>query len=72
MTEYKPVTVEAARRISDEFNKHVVVIVSVDHQHQQTHFTSFGRYAEDKILAAYLSEEVAKASRPYPRIGNEL
>lgn len=40
---YQPVTVQATRRIADEFDKDVVVIVALDHAHDKTHFSSYGQ-----------------------------
>lgn len=62
MPEYLPVTVEAAREIANRFEKDIVVIVSVDHVHLKTHFTTYGRSPKDKVVAAALGEGLALAT----------
>lgn len=62
MSDYIPVTVDAARQVANAFQKHIVVIVSVDHLHDKLHTTTYGRYPEDKIVAAHLGEVLAETA----------
>lgn len=57
---YKPVPVEAAKKIAEEFDKQQVVIIAVDHPHDQIHTATYGVSAEDKVEAASLGEHLAK------------
>lgn len=59
---YVPVPVHVAGIIARDFQKQIVVVVSVDHRHDQTHVTTFGEGPENKILAAALGEEISKAT----------
>ena len=53
---YKPIPVEAAKRIALEFDKQQVVIIAVDNVHNQYHTTTYGISAEDKVTAANMGE----------------
>lgn len=68
MSEYKPVPVEAASYVSHHCGKDVVVIGSIDHEHNKLHVTTFGRTAHDKILAAEAGEVVGKALGDMSRV----
>ena len=59
MSQYKPVTVEATRRICDEFDKDFVVIIASDEEHNRTHYSSYGKTALDKQLSAGLADYIA-------------
>ena len=59
LSEYKPVTVQAASEIARVFNKDVVVVMAIDRTHDKTHFTSYGRSADDKIQAAEFCELIS-------------
>lgn len=61
MRPYKEVPVSAAVRLANEFDKDVVVIVSVDRDYALNHFTSYGRNAADKSDAATLADHIAKS-----------
>lgn len=61
MSEYKPVTVAAARQISEAFDKQVVVIVCLDAKFDKTHTTTYGCRPADKVIAARLGEFLAQA-----------
>jgi len=61
-TIYKPVPVDAAKHVADTHDKDIVIIVSVDDAHNQTHFTTYGRAAEDKPRAARIGEMIAEAT----------
>lgn len=49
---YKPVPVESARRISEEYAKSIVIILAWDPEHALLHTTTFGRTPQDKTWAA--------------------
>lgn len=59
---YLPVPVEAARQISVGWRKQIVVIVSIDHVFDKTHFTTYGQEPEDKMIAARLGEAICTAT----------
>lgn len=59
MNEYKPVTVAVAGDIAKAFDKDVVVIFAIDHVHAKSHFTTFGKTANDKIVAAEYGDLIA-------------
>jgi hypothetical protein len=61
MSEYKPVPVEAARRIAVNFDKAMVVILSYDRAFSVTHTTTYGVEAFDKENAAAAGELCTKA-----------
>lgn len=56
MSEYRPIPVDAAKRIAAEYSKDIVVICGVDHLNSKVHFTSYGQDPIDKIFAASISE----------------
>lgn len=61
MSAYQPVPVTVAQKISEEFEKDQVVILSYDRKHNLTHTTTYGVTAFDKENAAASGEIVAKA-----------
>lgn len=58
---YKPVTVDAAKGIAEEFNKDIVIIACWDEEHKLLHTTTYGKDALHKCHAASGGEIVAKA-----------
>lgn len=58
--DYRPVTVAAARRVAEEFDKAVVVICAIDRAHGMVHYTTFGREDCDKLDAARYGDAVAR------------
>lgn len=60
MSDYKPVTVEAARQIATVFEKNVVVVASIDTLHDRLHVTTFGRSAAEKLTAAAYGDKIAE------------
>ena len=56
MSEYKPVTVEAAVSIAERFDKSQVLIIAYDTAHQKTHFTTYGVTPEDKESIARVGD----------------
>lgn len=59
MSEYKPVTVQAASQLAEHFSKDWIIVLAGDNVHDQTHFTSYGRSAADKSLSAGLCDHLA-------------
>jgi hypothetical protein len=59
MKPYKPVTVSAAVKIAETFEKSRVVILSYDTAHELTHVTTYGTTPEDKLLAASAGDACA-------------
>lgn len=59
--EYKPVPVWCARDISRNFDKGVVVIISIDEAHNLVHTTAYGQSAEQKLTADILGESLTTA-----------
>lgn len=62
MSSYLPVPVDAARQIAHQFEKDVVVVVSVDNAFGQIHVTTYGKQPSDKITAAELGPVLATAA----------
>lgn len=60
MPDYKPVPVEAARKIAVKFDKSMVVILAYDPAHQLTHTTTYGVSAIEKEQAAAAGELLAR------------
>ena len=58
---YKAVTVAAAKKIAEAFDKDMVIILAWDARHALMHTTTYGREAPDKEAAAMLGEHLAKA-----------
>jgi hypothetical protein len=58
---YIPVPVEAARQISSQYEKSIVIINAWDHQHKLMNTTTYGVRPQDKISAARGGETCAKA-----------
>lgn len=58
---YIPVPVAAAAEIADKYAKDIIVIMSVDHEHDLLHTTTYGRTPEDKALAAIVGRTAAAA-----------
>jgi len=52
---YIPVPVMVAERISTEFDKEEVIIISRDEKFDRIHFTTFGKTASQKLEAARVS-----------------
>ncbi len=61
MTAYQPITVDAARKISREFSKSIVIICAWDPEHNLLHTTTYGKEPQDKINAAKGGDIAAKA-----------
>jgi aromatic ring-opening dioxygenase LigB subunit len=59
---YVPVPIDMARQIAIHCRKQIVVIVSIDHAHDRTHFTTYGVEPEDKIIAGRLGEALCQAT----------
>lgn len=59
MSEYKPIPVEALKRIADEYGKDVVLLIAEDHPADRTVLASFGKTAADKVRAAALLDDYA-------------
>lgn len=57
-SEYQPVTVADCREIAERRAKDQVVIVTVDHEHNRAHVSTWGRSAFDKFAAAGLSDRI--------------
>lgn len=53
---YRPVPVEAAKSISDQFAKNWVVIIAGDVAHNRMHTVTYGRSAAEKVTAAMIGE----------------
>jgi hypothetical protein len=58
--DYKPVPVDAARRIANLYEKDLALIVTWDRTHNLTHVTTYGRTVELKEVAASAGERIAK------------
>lgn len=56
MSEYIPIPVSEAQRISDLYQKSMVVILAYDPAHQMSHATTFGVTADDKVYAAQMAD----------------
>jgi hypothetical protein len=54
--EYRPVPVEAAKRIADEFRKVAVVILAFDAEHDLVHTTTYGATPLAKDQAAKIGD----------------
>jgi hypothetical protein len=61
LSDYQPITVDAAREIAERFGKRIVVIVGWDGGTGQTHITTYGERAADKPWAAQAGEVIAQA-----------
>ena len=59
---YVPVPVAVASEISRKFDKDIVIIFCINHEHVLSHTTTFGRAARDKLVAADLGEVLAAAA----------
>lgn len=57
-SEYQPIPVEIAGKISREFGKSIVVIVAYDRVHALTHVTTFGESAAEKVAAASVGDAI--------------
>ena len=60
MENYKAIPVEAAKQIALTFDKQQVVIIAVDHPHDQVHTVTYGVGAVDKVEAAKMGEFLTK------------
>jgi hypothetical protein len=60
MADYKPVPVEVARQIAQQFDKCIVVVMCFDEVHLLTHATTYGMSALDKAAAAFLGDEFTR------------
>ena len=60
MAEYLNIPVEVAKRIAVEYAKQQVVIIAVDHPHNQFHTVTYGVSAADKVEAAKMGEFLTK------------
>lgn len=58
---YKSVSVQAAKRISREFDKDIVVVLAFDTSHMKMHTTTYGKTPEDKQAAALLGDRLTEA-----------
>jgi hypothetical protein len=67
VTDYKPIAVEAAKRIAQQFDKQVVVIFATDRPHERVHVTSYGVSAEDKCEAAQIADLIGQRFGDYAR-----
>lgn len=61
MLAYKPVPIEAARFIAEQFSKSIVVIIAWDDEHRLLHTATYGVNAEQKRFAARAGEIAAAA-----------
>lgn len=61
MSDYKPVTVDAARQLAEHFEKSIVIISTWDEKHGLLHVTTYGVGARRKLNAATGGEIVEKA-----------
>lgn len=61
MTEYVPVPVHAAKSLAETFRKSIVVILSLDRDHDLVNTTTYGKSARDKLVAAQWGETCAAA-----------
>src|SRR5437588_9363562 len=59
--EYKPIPVEAAKEISDKYEKSIVLIWSWDPVHELLHTTTYGKSIQEKNWAARGGEIAAEA-----------
>lgn len=62
MSDYKPIPINEAWRIAQDYRKSHVVIVCYDADHHKTHLTTYGRTAEQKVQAAKLGEILLAAT----------
>lgn len=60
-TEYRPIPVEAARHIAEQYEKSIVIVLAHDPVHGQLHTTTYGIDAQNKAWAAQGGEIAAKA-----------
>lgn len=60
-TEYHPIPVKEAKRITDEYGKNIVIIGAFDDKFEQFHITTFGKTAPEKLIAAEWGELIVKA-----------
>lgn len=68
MPDYKPVPVEAAKQIAQQFDKSQVIIVTFDPLFRLLHRTSYGVSAMDKVAAAHAADEFVRSTGAEPRL----
>lgn len=61
IADYTPVPVAAAKSISEQCDKSMVIILAWDPVHKMTHCTTYGRNADEKLVAAHAGERCTAA-----------
>lgn len=64
--EYKPVPVEVALQVAQQFEKDGVIIVTLDKAHDLFHCTTYGKSHEDKVVVARWGDDVMALLSPAP------
>lgn len=61
MTDYKPVPVQAARAIAEEYEKSIVIVFAYDPVHGRLHTTTYGNDPQNRAWAAQGGEIATRA-----------
>lgn len=61
MAKHIPVPVEVAKRISDDYEKDIVIVLAWQRSSALIHTTTYGKTAEDKIASAVLGNSLTAA-----------
>lgn len=57
---YQPIPVVEAGKLSEQYNKDMVIIVAWDYTHNKLHVTTFGKDDRDKVLVAAIGDQLPR------------